>query len=181
MNAQARTLGVVLAAGGGERFGMPKVEAAQGLWLQLAVTALAGGGVSRVLVALGAAVVPVPSPATALLVPEWRRGLSVTVAAAVRAAQADADAEALMLHTVDTPGVGPAVVERLLTTDINGLARAVFRGVPGHPVLIGRAYWEELLRSLSGDVGAAPFLANCGDLVSVECSDLADGDDIDAK
>ncbi|WGI35466.1 hypothetical protein QDT91_11550 [Mycolicibacterium aubagnense] len=76
---------------------MPKVAAAQGLWLQLAVAALDGGGVSRV------------------------------------------------------------------------------------PVLIGRSYWEELLPSLYGDVGAAPFLAACGDLVSVECSDLANGDDIDAK
>lgn len=175
-----RTLGVVLAAGGGERYGMPKVAAAQGLWLRLAVTALADGGISRILVALGAAVVPVPSPATPLLVPDWRRGLSATVAAAVRAAQDDGAIDALVLHTVDTPSVGSAVVERILAVD-NGLARAVYHGRPGHPVLIGRDYWNQLSRSISGDAGAGPFIESHEELVRVECSDLASGVDIDEK
>ena len=73
-DVMGRTLGVVLAAGGGERYGMPKVAAAQGAWLGCAVSALADGGVTRILVAFGAAVVPVPSPAAALLAPDWRRG-----------------------------------------------------------------------------------------------------------
>ncbi|MUL45228.1 NTP transferase domain-containing protein [Mycobacterium sp. CBMA293] len=176
---RTNTVGIVLAAGGGERFGMPKVLADNGRWLDRAVTALADGGVGRILVALGAAVVPVPPPAAVLVVPDWRRGLSVTVAAAVRAARTDPDIEALMLHTIDTPTIGSAVVDRVLAEGENGLARAVFHGVPGHPVLIGRAHWEELLRSLSGDVGAGPFLATRGDLVSVECSDLGSGGDID--
>lgn len=175
------TIGIVLAAGAGQRYGMPKVAADNGSWLERAVTALSDGGVCRIFVALGAAVVPVPRPAAPLLVPDWRRGLSATVAAAVRAAQADAGAEALMLHTVDTPSIGPAVIERILATDTNGLARAVFRGTPGHPVLIGRRHWDGLLESLSGDAGAGPFLATRPDLVCVECSDLATGGDIDEK
>lgn len=176
----SRTLGVVLAAGGGERYGMPKVAAAKGAWLGSAVSALADGGVSRVLVALGAVVVPIPSPATPLLVPDWRRGLSATVAAAVRAARADDAIETLVLHTVDTPGIGSAVVERVLGVD-SGLARAVYRGRPGHPVVIKRDYWNRLSRSLSGDVGAGPFVESRTELVRVECSDLASGVDIDEK
>lgn len=81
------TLGIVLAAGSGQRYGMPKVTAADGHWLECVVNALAGGGVSKILVALGAAVVPVPAPAAALVVADWRRGLSATVAAAVYAAR----------------------------------------------------------------------------------------------
>lgn len=42
---------------------------------------------SKILVALGAAVVSVPAPAAALVVADWRRGLSATVAAAVYAAR----------------------------------------------------------------------------------------------
>ncbi|MUM34927.1 nucleotidyltransferase family protein, partial [Mycobacterium sp. CBMA361] len=49
---------------------MPKVLADNGRWLDRAVTALADGGVGRILVALGAAVVPVPPPAAVLVVPD---------------------------------------------------------------------------------------------------------------
>jgi nicotine blue oxidoreductase len=175
------TLGIVLAAGSGQRYGMPKVTAADGHWLECAVNALAGGGVSKILVALGAAVVPVPAPAAALVVADWRRGLSATVTAAVYAAQADAEAEALMLHTVDTPTIGAAVVERIRTTGRGGLVRAVYHGRPGHPVLIGRPHWGELLQHLSGDTGAGPFLTAHPDLHRVECSDLASGEDIDEE
>lgn len=159
---------------------MPKVAAAQGGWLESAVRALADGGVSRILVALGAAVVPVPSPAATLLVPDWRCGLSATVAAAVGAARAEDAIDALVLHTVDTPGIGAAVTERILAVD-SGLVRAVYGGRPGHPVLIGRDYWNRLSRSLSGDIGAGQFVESCTELVRVECSDLASGVDIDEK
>jgi nicotine blue oxidoreductase len=37
------TLGIVLAAGSGQRYGMPEVTAANGYWLEYAVNALAGG------------------------------------------------------------------------------------------------------------------------------------------
>lgn len=173
------TLGVVLAAGAGSRYGSPKALAEN--WLQRAVSALAAGGVGEVLVALGAADVPVPRPATPLWVPDWADGLSATVAAAIHAAQSKPGVEAVLLHTVDTPDVGPAVIERVLRSNAAGLTRAVYRGRPGHPVVVGRAHWHALLDELSGDVGAGPFLEAHPDLVRVECSDLASGVDIDAR
>ncbi|HRD14869.1 MAG TPA: NTP transferase domain-containing protein, partial [Mycobacterium sp.] len=48
--------GVLLAAGAGTRFGMPKVLAERGSWLRAAVAALSGGGCDDVVVVLGAAV-----------------------------------------------------------------------------------------------------------------------------
>ena len=53
--------GVVLAAGAGTRYGMPKVLAGGGQWLRSAVSALHGGGCDDIVVVLGAAVVDVPS------------------------------------------------------------------------------------------------------------------------
>ncbi|WP_344997658.1 NTP transferase domain-containing protein, partial [Tsukamurella soli] len=67
--------GVVLAAGAGSRYGMPKVLAAQGDWLSAAVSALRGAGCVDVVVVLGAAVVPVPG-ARAVVAADWAGGLS---------------------------------------------------------------------------------------------------------
>ncbi|MDQ2637880.1 MAG: nucleotidyltransferase family protein, partial [Actinomycetota bacterium] len=47
--------GVLLAAGAGSRYGMPKVLAAQGQWLTSGVAALHRGGCDDVVVVLGAA------------------------------------------------------------------------------------------------------------------------------
>jgi nicotine blue oxidoreductase len=171
--------GVVLAAGAGTRFGMPKVLAYEGQWLHTAIDALAGGGCAEVVVVLGAAVVDVPSPARAVIATDWHDGLSASVRAGIAAAGA---ADAAVLHTVDTPDVGPDIVRRVLgaarTTD-SGIARAVYHGRPGHPVAVARRHWPALLSSLTGDDGARPFLRQRDDVCAVECGDLATGADVD--
>lgn len=178
MSAPHSAVGIVLAAGAGSRYGMPKVLAEQGDWLRRAVTALADGGCGDVLVVLGAAVVEVPSPARAVLAEDWADGMS----ASVRAGLAAADGGYAVLHVVDTPDVGAEVVSRLLAAaraSESGVARAVFAGRPGHPVVIAAAHWPAVVASLRGDHGARDFLATRADVVAVECSDLADGRDID--
>jgi nicotine blue oxidoreductase len=171
--------GVLLAAGAGTRFGMPKVLAHEGEWLRSAVDALAGGGCAEVVVVLGAAVVDVPAPARAVVAPQWREGLSASVRAGIAAAGA---ADAAVLHTVDTPDVGSDVVRRVLDaarTADGGVARAVYRGRPGHPVVVARRHWPALLSSLTGDDGARWFLRQRPDVLEVECGDLASGADVD--
>ena len=49
--------GIVLAAGAGTRYGRPKVLAAGGDWLRVAVPSLRAGGCGEVYVVLGASVV----------------------------------------------------------------------------------------------------------------------------
>ncbi|MBD0324322.1 MAG: nucleotidyltransferase family protein, partial [Aldersonia sp.] len=61
------------------------------------------------------------------------------------------------------------------------LARAGYPGGPGHPVLIGRRWWPEVMESARGDRGARDFLAGRDDLVVVDCSDLASGHDVDFR
>ena len=54
MSKTPSVAGVLLAAGAGTRFGMPKVLAHQGEWLRIAVHALSDGGCDDVVVVLGA-------------------------------------------------------------------------------------------------------------------------------
>ncbi|GAS99018.1 MobA-like protein [Mycolicibacterium canariasense] len=169
---------MVLAAGAGARYGMPKVLAEQGSWLRCAVAALHDGGCEDVVVVLGAAQADVPAPARAVPAEDWARGLS----ASLRAGIAAIDAELAVISVVDTPDVGADVVRRVLAAaSATGLARAVYGGRPGHPVVIARRFWPQLLAALHGDTGAAPFLRGRADVVEVECGDLATGLDIDQR
>ena len=170
----------MLAAGAGRRYGNPKVLV-EG-WLPTAVGALRDGGCADVVLVLGAAEVAAPAGVTAIVAPDWDEGLS----ASVRAGLAQADrmhADYAVLHVIDTPDVGPAVVARVLGRAVasgSGLARAYFGDRPGHPVVIARRHWPAVLAGLSGDQGAGSYLRGRHDVEIVDCSDLADGRDIDA-
>ncbi|MGV0852770.1 nucleotidyltransferase family protein [Mycolicibacterium phlei] len=172
--------GVLLAAGAGTRFGMPKVLAAEGKWLATAIEALHAGGCADIVVVLGAAVVDVPEPARVVVAQDWADGLSVSVRTGLTAV----DADFAVLHTVDTPDVSAEVVRRVVDAAVaspSGLARARYAGAAGHPVVIARRHWPALLAQISGDQGARPFLAARDDVVAVECADLATGRDIDVR
>ncbi|MDY6998219.1 MAG: NTP transferase domain-containing protein [Actinomycetota bacterium] len=173
---------MLLAAGAGTRYGMPKVLAGGGAWLRAGVAALRDGGCGDIVVVLGAAVVDVPAPARAVVAAEWAQGLSASVRAGL-GALAD-DVGYAVVTTVDTPDVGAAAVRRVLAAARaaeSGLARARYAGRPGHPVVIARRHWPALAASLQGDDGAGPFLRSRSDVVAVDCADLSTGDDIDLR
>jgi CTP:molybdopterin cytidylyltransferase MocA len=180
MSKRVGAAGVLLAAGAGTRYGMPKVLADDGRWLSACVIALADGGCDDVVVVLGAAVVDIPAPARAVIAEEWETGLSASVRAGVQAV----DASYVVLHAVDTPDVGADTVRRVLAaarSSASGLARARYGDRPGHPVVIARRHWPDLLGGLRGDEGARPFLSGHADVVAVDCADLASGQDIDVR
>ncbi|WP_135453185.1 nucleotidyltransferase family protein [Mycobacterium sp. DL99] len=173
--------GVLLAAGAGTRFGMPKVLAEEGDWLSRAVIALDDGGCDDVIVVLGAAVVEVPAPARTVVAARWADGMSASVREGLEAV---GDAEWVVLHTVDTPDVGAGVVARVLgaaRASGSGLARASYDGRPGHPVVVSRRHLAALAATLHGDQGARAFLGGRDDVIAVECGDLATGLDIDER
>ena len=161
---------------------MPKVLAEGGAWLRSGVAALRDGGCAEIVVVLGAAQVDVPPPARAVVAGDWADGVSASVRAGLAALPADA-AFAVLL-TVDTPDIGADVVGRVLSAarrSPSGLARATYGDRPGHPVVIGRAHWPELLDTMHGDRGAGPFLRTRDDVVVVDCADLATGSDVDLR
>ena len=175
--------GIVLAAGAGIRFGMPKVLASEGRWLHNAVAALHDGGCDDVVVVLGAAVVDVPPPARPVVAADWAEGMSASLRAGISVLEAGPADYAAVL-TVDTPDIGADTVRRVLEAaraSGSGIARARYGQRPGHPVVIGRRHWNELLGTLHGDEGARSFLRSRDDVVLLDCADLATGADIDVN
>lgn len=178
--------GLLLAAGAGRRYGMPKALVGDGAWLRRAVTALIDGGCDPVLVVLGAAAdqaaALVPPTAGTVLAPDWAEGMGASLRAGLDAlaGQAGPQVQAVLVHLVDLPDVGAAVVRRLAAlAGPSVVARAAFAGQPGHPVLLGRQHWADVVASAAGDRGARDWLAGRGDLTLVDCSDLASGVDVD--
>lgn len=183
-------IGLLLAAGAGRRMGMPKalVEGTDGLpWAVSAARTLAAGGCAEVVVVIGAAApivraLLVTESVTIVEAADWNEGMGASLRAGL-AAIATRDADAVLVHLVDLPDVGAAVIRRMLGHAAPGiLARASYGstpgGVPGHPVLLGRDHWAAIAAECSGDKGARDYLAR-HDLLTVDCSDLATGVDID--
>lgn len=179
-------VGLLLAAGAGSRMGRPKalVADADGPWLPRSVRVLRSGGCEAVTVVLGAAAdeaLPLVADLGVRVVraADWEAGMSASLAAGLRALDVPGEEVAALVHLVDLPDVGPAVVSRLLEgAGASSLARAVYDGRPGHPVLLGREHWPGVLTGLAGDEGAKEYLSRHGALL-VECGDLASGHDVD--
>ncbi|WP_035305882.1 nucleotidyltransferase family protein [Actinokineospora inagensis] len=171
--------GLLLAAGGGRRFGMPKALAPYrgGLLVEHAVRALADCRPRVVVLGAGAERVP-PLDAVVVVNEVWTSGMGSSLRLGL-SALAETDAVAAVVLPVDTPGVTAAAVARLAALAApDALARASYDGAPGHPVLIGRAHWAGVAELAVGDTGARPYLAR-HPAVDVPCADVADGADAD--
>lgn len=186
MSDRGETAGLLLAAGRGTRMGRPKaLVTTDGIsWLDRSARVLVDAGCAPVVVVLGAAAEQaeriVPPGVTTVVAPDFADGVSASLRAGL-AALAGSTATAALVHLVDLPDVTAAVARRVLASrdGPTRLARAAYGGVPGHPVLIGRAHWEPLLERLAGDTGARSYLADAGAAL-VECADLATGQDVDS-
>jgi CTP:molybdopterin cytidylyltransferase MocA len=189
-----RIVGVLLAAGAGRRAGGPKalrVDPDGTSWLLRSIAVLRDGGCDAVIVVLGshaedargiiANSVLSSDPVISLVdAPDWEQGMGSSLRSGLLAAQ-PASWRAVLVHLVDLPDVTAEVVRRLIREAPPGtasLARASYCGRPGHPVLIGRDHLESIMVGLTGDSGAKDYLARHG-AHSVECGDLASGQDND--
>jgi CTP:molybdopterin cytidylyltransferase MocA len=176
--------GLLLAAGAGTRMGQPKAllrEADGTPWVARAAGALLAGGCDPVLVVVGAeapavrALVPVE--ATVVPAPDWAEGMGASLRAGLRSL--GGSAVAVVVTLVDLPGVNGDVVARVAArAGPATLARAAYRGVPGHPVLLGREHWAGVTKVATGDEGARAYLAG-RPVALVECADLGSGLDVD--
>ncbi|MFI8462018.1 NTP transferase domain-containing protein [Kitasatospora sp. NPDC085464] len=179
---------LVLAAGGGRRLGgRPKALIRYGgrPLVEHAVAVVRAGGCADVTVVLGAAGEQVRAtahlPGCRLVAnPDWAGGMGSSLRAGLAALPPGASAVLVML--VDTPGVTPAAVARLLAAHRAGaeLAAAAYDGRRGHPVLIGARHVAEAAEGARGDAGARALLtAHAAEVVLVECADVAVPDDLD--
>jgi nicotine blue oxidoreductase len=179
--------GLLLAAGAGRRYGMPKALVRLGgrLLVERAAETLREGGCDPVIVVLGAAADRVRAEAllgTAVVVdnPEWPSGMGSSLSRGLLATpHSGVDAAVVLL--VDLPGVTPAAVRRVAAlASPDALVMAGYGPRRGHPVLLGRDHWAGVAAAATGDVGARPYLAaHASSVRVVPCDDVADDRDVD--
>lgn len=150
-----------------------------------ALRALAEGGCGPLVVVLGAAAADVrPLLSAGVRVVEaagWAEGMGATLRAGLAALdELSPPPAAALVHLVDLPGVTAAAIARLAAdAGPDTLRRAAYGGVPGHPVLIGRAHWPAVIATATGDRGARDYLKGHPALELIDCTEIADPTDVD--
>ncbi|MGH3089845.1 MAG: nucleotidyltransferase family protein [Rubrobacteraceae bacterium] len=188
----ARSSGVaaiLLAAGGGSRFGGGKLFAGfRGKPLVChALETIRRSPVEEAFVVVGDRAGEIrelcePYGFTIVENPEWEEGQSTSVLAGLKALEDDFDAVVVLL--ADQPLVGAGVVERLVAAFEGGakIAVATYCEKRRNPVLFSREAWVALEEELEGDEGARRVIRAHPELVSeVPCDGLGDPFDVDTK
>jgi molybdenum cofactor cytidylyltransferase len=178
---------IVLAAGRGSRFGdeSPKTLARLGRrpLVAHAVTSAKASGLRPVVVVVGCQAADVAAAAgrdvEVIENPYWEEGMSTSLRAGLAAVLADRTVTAMTVALADQPRIGAEAYRRLVLAHADGaeLAVATYGGKRGHPVLIGRNYFEEAMR-MTGDQGARTLLAK-PEVVEVPCDGTGEATDID--
>ena len=182
--ACADTVGVLLAAGAGRRFGGNKLEAMLG-------DAMLGEHAARTMAAMGlGGLIAVHNPAhrrlatalaqrgfTLVANDDPAAGLSHSLALATIAAAAGT-ARAMLVCLADMPFVASDHLSALMTAGEGEIVASSSGGARMPPVMLPHSVWPELLR-LRGDAGARQLLARAT-LVDADPAQLADVDTVAA-
>jgi CTP:molybdopterin cytidylyltransferase MocA len=131
---------VVLAAGAAERFGAPK----QQLLLPYVLDRLAVSPVDEVVVVAGAHPIEAEG-GWVVRCPDWRLGIGASLRCGLAALGPGVEAAVVCL--ADGPNLPPEAVRRVLTAWRAGagpVVAASYAGERGHPVVIGRAAWDDV-------------------------------------
>ncbi|MEV4636729.1 NTP transferase domain-containing protein [Actinoplanes sp. NPDC049548] len=177
--------GLILAAGAGSRYGMPKALVS---WhgrplVERAAAVAAEAGLTRTLVVVGAEADRVRAAAPRLTYvdnPAWATGMASSLRAGL-AAVAATPATAAVVLLVDMPGVTAAAVRRVAAlASPAALATGGYAARRSHPVLLGRDHWPGVAAAATGDSGARSYLrAHADEVRVVPVGDVADDTDLD--
>jgi molybdenum cofactor cytidylyltransferase len=160
---------ILLAAGESKRMGRPKQMLEwQGKTILLHVLKnLINSDVDEILLVLGHEAEQIRRslpefPIKIVINPNYERGMASSLRQGLLVM--DPRSEAFLVLLADQPGIGPEIINRVIrdfqqADPKRGICRPVYRGLQGHPVLIGIKYLQEALQ-LQGDVGARQILIN---------------------
>lgn len=158
--------GIVLAAGESTRLGRPKqlLDLDGKPLLQHVVDAVGAVGLDEVVIVLGheaesvRAALALGPAARTVVNPLYRSGQASSLVAGLDAV--DPRAEAAVIVLGDQPRMSAEIVRRVVAEWRRSdapVVRSFYGGVPGHPVVVGRAQWP-VLRAARGDAGARAVL-----------------------
>jgi CTP:molybdopterin cytidylyltransferase MocA len=178
---------IVLAAGGGSRFGGGKLLAKLGGQpiIEAVLENLREAPVDEIIVIVGAEAGRLSEVCERYGVrtvanEEWERGQATSVLAGLRAS----GGRAAVVLLGDQPFVGAEAVERLVAAFAEGakVAVATYGGKRRNPVLFSREVWPLLEAELAGDEGARSVLRRHPELVvEVPCEGVGDPVDVDTR
>jgi molybdenum cofactor cytidylyltransferase len=161
---------IILAAGMSSRMGTPKqlIKIGTKSLLRITTENVLASNVDEVIVVTGYHAPEIGMevkdlPVKVIYNSGYVRGQGTSLAAGVKALHPDASA--FLVFNCDQPLIGADLINRLVKEFYkSGLPalRPVFRGYPGHPVIISSSLAYEL-KNLSGDEGARENLSRLGD------------------
>ena len=180
---------ILLAAGESKRMGQPKQMLAwQGkTLLRHVLENLIHSTVDEIILVLGHEAEAIRKSLTEFQIkivinPDYRQGMATSLRQGLLAM--DPGSEAFLVVLADQPGIGPEIINQIIhefqrSDPRRGIARPIYRGLRGHPVLIGVRYLQEALQ-LRGDVGARQILLNHPeDILEIEADQEGILNDID--
>jgi CTP:molybdopterin cytidylyltransferase MocA len=115
-----------------------------------------------------AAALHLPAVARTIVNGDYEAGQSTSLRAGLTAAASESEAAVVLLG--DQPSLEPQAIDKVIEAFGAGgrpIARAIWQGTPGHPVVFARSVWPELTE-LTGDRGARELLVGRGDVTEVE-------------
>lgn len=177
--------GVILAAGAAGRIGrLKQLLPLRGRpLLQHVVEAAAAGGLSPIVVVLGyraaevAGALELPPSARIVENADYARGQASSLRCGLAALGPEVRTAVILLG--DQPRLAASTIRaalELFARSGGPVVRTVYRGQPGHPVVLGRQVWEAAM-AVEGDRGARDLLAEHPEwVVTLEYDERAPAD-----
>jgi molybdenum cofactor cytidylyltransferase len=174
--------GLILAAGAGTRFGERSKLLADLEGLPLLEHAVAAQSavvqLERVVVVLGAQAEEIMQRvdfmrAEPVICPRWNEGQAYSLRCGIEHLSAAGHVTRVIVALGDQPRVGPELIARFVGEPPG--TRAVYGGVPGHPVVLGPVQMRAIA-GLRGDQGARELLQGGS---TIECGDSSAVRDVD--
>ncbi|SRR6266508_1825601 len=180
---------VVLAAGESSRMGRPKalLPIAGQTFIEKIVSALERTSVGKIVVVLGHNAEEMEQrikqlPVEILVNPEYRFGQLSSLQVAVRRVQSDENCDGVLVHLVDHPYVNPDLVNLMAQRFFESGKLVVVprhRGQRGHPVILSRKLFGELLNAPMDEGAKAVVNAHRDETLEIDTDDEGITIDID--